>query len=220
MTYQFIKFAITENRPIRPEQILCDVLDEDGIESQIYVSKNQLIDNGISIPEIPDNNNSSWSDGATSFMLEKYAEYLPKVGPLKLFLKKKDLWQQISVDLINELNVTKNAIQVENRYKTIIKRKKNAIDHNNISGNSRIDVPFEKEIKSITALDDSIEPEVLRNSNIVKKRIPDEICKKKDVKRSKTDMAEVFLQIQREKEEAKERRRKEKMSLIEKILSD
>jgi len=57
-------------------------------------------------------------------MLEKYAEYLPKVGPLKLFLKKKDLWQQISVDLLNELNVTKNAIQVENRYKTIIKRKK------------------------------------------------------------------------------------------------
>jgi len=32
-------------------------------------------------------------------------------------------------------------------------------------------------------------------------------------------MAEVFLKIQREKEEAKERRHKEKMSLIEKILS-
>jgi len=92
--------------------------------------------------------------------------------------------------------------------KTIIKRKKNAIDHNHISGNSRIDVPFENEIKSITALDDSIEPEVLRNSNIVKKRIPDEICKKKIVKRSKTDIADVFFKILREKEEAKERRHK------------
>ncbi|KAF0711543.1 Uncharacterized protein FWK35_00030067 [Aphis craccivora] len=65
----------------------------DGIESQIYVTKNQLNENGISIPEIPDIYNSikhfCWSDGATSFILEKYAEYLPKVGPLKLFLKKK-----------------------------------------------------------------------------------------------------------------------------------
>lgn len=40
-----------------------------------------------------------------------------------------------------------------------------AVDNNRKSGNTRIDVEFENELNKIAALDDSIEPEVLRGVN-------------------------------------------------------
>ncbi|KAF5285856.1 hypothetical protein FQA39_LY04317 [Lamprigera yunnana] len=48
--------------------------------------------------------------------------------------------------------------QCENRYKTIMKRKKITINHNNRTGESPRTDPYEKELSHIAAIDDSIEP--------------------------------------------------------------
>ncbi|KAK4886436.1 hypothetical protein RN001_002707 [Aquatica leii] len=50
--------------------------------------------------------------------------------------------------------------QCENRYKTIMKRKKITINHNNRTGESPRTDPYEKELSRIAAIDDSIEPPV------------------------------------------------------------
>ncbi|KAF5294775.1 hypothetical protein FQA39_LY00259 [Lamprigera yunnana] len=50
--------------------------------------------------------------------------------------------------------------QCENRYKTILKRKKITINHNNRTGESPRTDPYEKELSRIAAIDDSIEPPV------------------------------------------------------------
>lgn len=109
-----------------------------------------------------------WTDEATTHMLDKYELYMPMIGPMKKFKKKKTMWEQISADLENELKVTKTAVQVENRYKTLLKRKKKAIENNSKSGAARMEVPFEESLKKIAALDDSIEPETLRSANQVR----------------------------------------------------
>ncbi|KAF5306829.1 hypothetical protein FQA39_LY00059 [Lamprigera yunnana] len=48
--------------------------------------------------------------------------------------------------------------QCENRYKTIMKRKKITINHNNRTGESPRTDPYEKELSRIAAIDNSIEP--------------------------------------------------------------
>lgn len=45
------------------------------------------------------------------------------VGPKKKLKKKIDMWKQISSDMEDTFNVKYNYIQVENRYKTVCKRK-------------------------------------------------------------------------------------------------
>lgn len=63
-------------------------------------------------------------------MLDKYAEWLPQVGPLKKLKTKKLMWAQLSKDLQKYLNIFKTPLQIENRYKTILKRKKKAVENN------------------------------------------------------------------------------------------
>lgn len=57
--------------------------------------------------------------------------------------------------------------QCQNKYKAITRKRKLAVDNNRKSGSTRIDVEFEDELSKIAALDDSIEPEVLRGVNYV-----------------------------------------------------
>ncbi|KAL1516285.1 hypothetical protein ABEB36_000204 [Hypothenemus hampei] len=72
------------------------------------------------------------------------------------------MWQKISEDIQSILNITKTALQCENR-------KKKAIDNNKSTGRSRIEVPYETELSRIIANDDSILPEVLVGQNEIKK---------------------------------------------------
>jgi len=100
-------------------------------------------------------------------MLEKYSKYMSYVGPMKKFKNKKSMWIQLASDIQEELNVDFSYIQVENRYKTIRKRKNTIIDNNRSTGASRLDDEYEEEWKEITNNDDSILPEVLRSAKTV-----------------------------------------------------
>lgn len=88
-----------------------------------------------------------------------------KVGPMKQFKTKKQMWAEIAKIINNEFSISKTAIQCENRYKTVLKRKKAAVDNNSKSGNSREAIPFENELNKIASIDDSIEPEVVGTSH-------------------------------------------------------
>lgn len=53
-------------------------------------------------------------------------------------------------------------------------KRKRALDNNNTSGNSHVDVEFDDEMRLIVGRDDSIEPEVFRGTNFVKRKAPTE----------------------------------------------
>lgn len=61
--------------------------------------------------------------------------------------------------------------QCEQRYKTILKRKKLSIDNNNKSGSKRTLVEYEEELRKIARVDDSIEPEIQTSSQKTIKKI-------------------------------------------------
>lgn len=165
--------------------------------------------------------------------------YCTKVGPMKKFRTKKAMWHQIASDINKIMKVVRTDVQVENRFKTVMKRKKQAVDNNHTTGASRINIPFEEEVSKISALDDSIEPEVLRSSagglKLLKpadthKNIYDlpstssdspEHKRKKKLKcdRGKT-IQETLVNIHQEKEEARERRHQEKMALLNELLKN
>jgi len=147
------------------------------------------------------------------------------------------MWIQISNDLQENLNISKTPLQIENRYKTVLKRKKKAVENNHKSGSSREEVQYEEELRQIAQVDDSIEPEILRsaksvkypkkplhetislqsNSNItdLKKNMKDSPPKKKFRPSNEDRKIELFKQ----KEEAKERRHQEKLLLLRELFS-
>lgn len=53
--------------------------------------------------------------------------------------------------------------QCNTRLKTVQKRKRQAVCHNDRSGAGPVDVPYEDELDQIRMMDDSIEPEVIRD---------------------------------------------------------
>lgn len=58
--------------------------------------------------------------------------------------------------------------QVENCFKTLLKRKKDAIEHNKRSSNEREDVPYEQQLEKIASLNNSIKPKILMSINNTK----------------------------------------------------
>lgn len=178
-----------------------------------------------------------WAVEETKLLLDKYETYLSLVGPMKKFKTKKIMWDKISQDIKQILNIHRSAIQCENRYKTILKRKKKATDNNQQSGSSRKPIEYESELKKIAAIDDSIEPEILcgvgrimsKESSVQsdssreptpvesgKTSTPEEHYTPK-LKKSKT-VSDTFIEIQKEKEENKERRHREKMEMMRALI--
>lgn len=175
-----------------------------------------------------------WSDSAASFMLDKLESYLANIGPMKRFKTKKQMWLQISKDMAEMLNVSKTPTQIENRYKTVLKRKKKAIENNSKSGSSREEVPFEEQLSKIAHSDDSIQPEVLRSAKTVKyPKLDDASMSKEICKSPTTDDTESSVEIKKarktnqekrweyyeKKEAAKERRHQEKLDLIRELFA-
>lgn len=150
-------------------------------------------------------------------MLEQYGKLMNHVGPMKKFKKKIDMWKQMSSDIEEKCNVKYTYLQVENRYKTVCKRKKAIIDNNRSTGASRMDDVFENEWNKITNNDDSILPEVMRSTKsvVINKKEHPEPNKKKH----KPNAELMLLEFLKEKEIAKERRHKEKMDLIKNLFS-
>ncbi|KAH7953027.1 hypothetical protein HPB49_003670 [Dermacentor silvarum] len=64
-------------------------------------------------------------------------------------------------------------LKCETRFKTTAKRKRNEDRNNRTSGHSRYNVVFEEEFAAIRAIDDSLEPEVLRGvKKVTYKKVP------------------------------------------------
>ncbi|XP_024876578.1 uncharacterized protein LOC112468781 [Temnothorax curvispinosus] len=188
---------------------------------------------------------SEWGKQDTEILLEKYEIYVKLVGPMKKFKNKKVMWEKIAQDIEDTIGRKYTSIQVENRFKTLLKRKKDAIQHNKRSGNDRVDVPYEDQLEKIASLDDSIKQEMLmsiNNTRILKnnesssdqstssssavKMIPEKktvhFLKRKIEKETKENkkksVQETLLEIHQLKEESKEKRHKEKLALIEKLF--
>ncbi|XP_037278756.2 uncharacterized protein LOC119171948 [Rhipicephalus microplus] len=112
-----------------------------------------------------------WTSGETKLLLDLYASYFPQVGPLKKFRNKKAMFEKIATDINNKLGVMRTGEQCCSRYKTVLKRKNVAAGKNNTSGCSPQEVPYEAELEKIKWLDDSLEPEVVRDaSGVVSKK--------------------------------------------------
>lgn len=62
-----------------------------------------------------------WTQPETTLLLERFKQYLPRVR--EKFRSKKQMWIQISKDLLEQLNKRKTWVQCENRYKTLLKRR-------------------------------------------------------------------------------------------------
>ncbi|XP_077553866.1 uncharacterized protein LOC144168774 [Haemaphysalis longicornis] len=108
-----------------------------------------------------------WDEGETRLLLTLYSQYCNEVGPLKKFRTKRAMYQQVAKEILQILGIRRSAEQCDSRLKTIIRRKKNEVTNNRTSGRSRCRVSYEEEFAKIRALDDSIEPEVLRGVGTV-----------------------------------------------------
>lgn len=162
-----------------------------------------------------------WDDFASKLLLDKYNDYIANVGPFKKFKNKKSMWEKISSDILETLNIEKTDKQCENRFKTILKRKLKTVKENSESGGTRTKIEFEDELNKIKAKDDSIEPEVLMGvGNVIfnKKNKAEADDNPKNLKKRKEDIVQVLKEIFKEKESSKERRHKEKMELFEKCF--
>nr|XP_037270684.1 uncharacterized protein LOC119162394 [Rhipicephalus microplus] len=104
-----------------------------------------------------------WTPGETKLLLDYHYKYFPEVGPFKKYKNKKMLFKQVSQDLADVLGGSKTPQQCENRVKTVIRQKRKACD-NNKSGAQPCPVPFDDEMRKIESIDDSLEPEVQRDS--------------------------------------------------------
>ncbi|XP_040078331.2 uncharacterized protein LOC120850059 [Ixodes scapularis] len=106
---------------------------------------------------------AEWTPGETKLLLDYYERYFPQIGPLKKFKNKKSVFIRISEDLQTILKSQKTPEQCSTRLKTIQKRKRQAVNYNGRSGVGPVDVPYEDELDRISMMDDSIEPEVIRD---------------------------------------------------------
>lgn len=105
-------------------------------------------------------NTTFWTDGNTSFMLNCFHKYMEQIGPMKKFRNKKAMWTKIQQDMVEQIGCVFTETQIENRYKTVLKRNKAYMKNNNTSGSSPKFSSVDEEFSKITALDDSIEPSV------------------------------------------------------------
>ncbi|KAF5278533.1 hypothetical protein FQR65_LT15646 [Abscondita terminalis] len=175
-----------------------------------------------------------WGEQATKLLLDKYETYLPLVGPLKRFKKKKNLWIAIAEDLENILNIKKSASQCENRYKTVLKRKKGIVKHNQKTGEVPVIDPYNNELTKIAAIDDSIEPEVKLGVNncIIKRKISElqeddltpstSSCSSRSstptIPKRKKPLGDILYDIARIREEGRNQRHQEKLDLLRELF--
>ncbi|XP_049522164.1 DDRGK domain-containing protein 1-like [Dermacentor silvarum] len=121
-----------------------------------------------------------WTEGETKLMLDYYEQYFPQVGPMKKFRNKKEMFGRIAENLNKTMGITRTGEQCCSRFKTVIRRKTSATTQNKKSGNSPSDVPYDEELAKIAALDDSVEPEELRDGyGVVSRRDTGSVSSKK-----------------------------------------
>lgn len=231
-----------------PLQIIYKIINDEQVVIYEMLNKEKFGQSKLGQIEetLDEKKRLEWGKQDTNVLLEKYEIYMKMVGPMKMFKNKKVMWEKITQDIENNMGRKYTSIQVENRFKTLIKRKKDAIEHNKRSGNERVDIPYEEQLEKIASLDDSIKPEILMSINstkILKSQNesnysqPDTssntvkmASEKKTVKSSlkenikkikeneKKSIRETLRELHQLKEENKERRHKEKLQLIKELF--
>lgn len=92
--------------------------------------------------------NGVWTDANIAFMLECYYRYMEEIGPMKKFRNKKAMWAKNKLDIEKEYNYFFTEMQIENRYKTVLKKNKTVAKNNNTTGSypkySTVDDEFTK----------------------------------------------------------------------------
>ncbi|KAH7953950.1 hypothetical protein HPB49_014537 [Dermacentor silvarum] len=90
------------------------------------------------------------------------------------------MFGRIAETLNKTMGITRTGEQCCSRSKTVIRRKTSATTQNKKSGNSPSDVPYDEELAKIAALDDSVEPEELRDGyGVVSRRDTGSVSSKK-----------------------------------------
>lgn len=182
----------------------------------------------LSEEQTEEKNSNEWSESMTRTVLDKYDEYIGDVGPMKKFRTKKRMWEFMAEELNNMFENNKTAQQVENRFKTVLKRKKNATVNNHQSGSKRTKIEFEEELNKIASKDDSIEPEILKDQNSTI-QVHKDIIKAENKK--SVSLTDVFNKAQeaklkqrdqqhKEREDNKERRHQEKLQLLKDLFKN
>ncbi|XP_026825967.1 uncharacterized protein LOC113562068 isoform X2 [Ooceraea biroi] len=194
MSIIFKRIILDNNTVMENEtHILCEVENE-AEESSSFDENDELHAN---------TKNDEWSDETTRFILDKYADYLELVGPMKKFKNKKVMWMQIAKDMETVLGIQKTYIQCENRYKTVLRRKRICDKNNATSGSKRAKINFENELKQIATKDDSIEPEVLQSANKVVLNVKNtnvsESSNTLKNKKAKCNLLQTLIEIHKEK---------------------
>ncbi|KAL1420099.1 hypothetical protein MTO96_004590 [Rhipicephalus appendiculatus] len=142
--------------------VLLDSDDESTVGASAQASSNPQA--WVDCARNDESSSSEWTEGETKLLLDKYCEYLKRVGPMKLFKNKKAMWRAISVDIEDTLGLHKTPEQCENRFKTVKKRKCHQRAHNRSSGVEPVEEEYSEEFRKIEAADDSLKPDVLRGT--------------------------------------------------------
>ncbi|XP_067637511.1 uncharacterized protein [Eurosta solidaginis] len=138
-----------------------------------------------------------WSERETRLLIDKFNSYIPDIGPAKPMKNKKDMWKKISTEIEG-----RTAKQCEERYKTVLRRRRRAAFKNIIKFRpQKKRKKFKQEFEEFEAF----EPEVLINMS------------KKETGTKTKSIEKTLLEIAKRKEEGRERRHKEKMEALNNI---
>ena len=132
---------------------------------------------------------------------------------------------------MNTMNTKFTRQQVENRYKTVLKRTKTTISNNRTSGSQRAVDPYGEEMSAIIEMDDSIVPEIHINQNNIatkssenqqqsspksstsKRKKPSTVSFQDELVENRKKRAEDIERMHQERMEAKAKQHEEKMKL-------
>lgn len=114
-----------------------------------------------------------FTDDEERFMLDKYFDYKNDVGPTKKFATKNKMWDQICIDLVLKFDRIFTRNQVSHRQRYLESSVKSAAVHKSKTGEGNFNVPYEKDyVLQMGSDDDSLWPELLRDSHTHKKLKP------------------------------------------------
>ncbi|KAK9892919.1 hypothetical protein WA026_022785 [Henosepilachna vigintioctopunctata] len=147
--------------------------------------------------------NKVWCNPETRLLLEKYEIYIKEVGQSKLYRNKKCMWEQIANDINKKFKMKKTAVQVENRFKTLLRRKE--YDAKYRKTGKEEDNNFKEKLRIL-----SLERPPKR-----KYRKFDSICDSPPDERERS-LQKTLERIHSEKEAAKKRRHEETLSILKK----
>ncbi|CAN8001425.1 unnamed protein product [Ixodes hexagonus] len=244
------------------EELQCSVLDgqDSGEEHMILIEMEPAEDleastsaeNTVAVPPVPNivrNGGIEWGDADTKVLLDYYKKYLPMIGPFKTFRNKREMYKKIAKDILQLTGHTRTPEQCENRYKTVLKRRKPLLWHRQAMAVSPRVARYEEELARIRALRDSLDAELLppkltppgrTPSRVVARSAADESMAEDDDNSMATPSSprmrrrpvhvRAFLEMMRdlhqerekgrqERERRRDQRHAEKMQLLRKALS-